>query len=816
MTKLRLLMATSLIAISAAATANAQQLEEIIVSARKVDENLMQVPLAVTAFSAKDIEEMGIKQPTDLALMTPSFTFVNQNGGSGRNDRSGASMVFRGLYLSGAGGGTMFIDGAPINGTQAPSFSDVERVEVLKGPQSVYFGRSTFAGAINFIMREPSNEFKGRVSAEYGSYGNNEESISVEGPIVEDKLAARLSARYYYRGGQYTNWANTSEKLGSQSTKSVSLSSVYTPSDSLKVKLYANYFRDSDGTPAQGVLQAESVNCFPAAGRTIPAGSRAATGYFCGELPTMSKLPAFVISADSVLTSDIRTRMYDNAPSRWLIQSPYFNNHFGLEREAFQIDIRADWDFADGYTLSSLTAYHTNKTAVVLDSTYRAEGHQANLLYNRAGVANSSTFPTNFTYMRQTQGFNRDWSQELRVASPQDNRLRWTVGGNYLRNSSPGGSVFGVDVRGLAFAGSVSRSRPVTYAAFGGLYFDILENVTLSAEARRQWDKTKTIPVVGTNGNYVASTVQPSVQMFKSFTPRVSLDWKFAPNSTVYGLWSRGYRPGGVNAALLNSDAETIAQIRQLVPNAGVNFLPEKLENFEAGIKHTFLDNRARVALSVFYLNYLNGQQGASVPVRTSAGVTNLIGITVNTATAKLKGYELEGEFQVTEQFKLSGNMGLNDSKISTTSLAVYNCADCLHVFGDPKAGLGNRMPTVPKWTWAMSATYTDRLTDNWDWNARVDYSHRGMSFVDYTATSWIGASDNINLSLGVRNETLSISAFVNNLTQNDKLASALGGTFDVQTFAYSTAPILQAQQNAIRMSFPLKRVFGMRAAYNF
>ena len=90
------------------------------------------------------------------------------------------------------------------------------------------------------------------------------------------------------------------------------------------------------------------------------------------------------------------------------------------------------------------------------------------------------------------------------------------------------------------------------------------------------------------------------------------------------------------------------------------------------------------------------------------------------------------------------------------------------------------------------------------------------MNFVDYTATSWIGASDNINISLGVKNEKLSVAAFVNNLTQNDKLAAAIGGSFDVYNFAYSTAPINMGQVNAIRISFPIKRVFGIRGSYNF
>ncbi|MFZ9479108.1 MAG: TonB-dependent receptor plug domain-containing protein, partial [Steroidobacteraceae bacterium] len=130
-------------------------LEEIVVTARKVEENLMTVPMAITAFSSKDIEAAGMKTLNDVMRMTPSFNFVNQFGGSGRNDRSTNSLVFRGLYISGnaglSAGGLLFIDGAPVIGAQPPSMVDIDRIEVLKGPQSAYFGRSAFAGAINFI-----------------------------------------------------------------------------------------------------------------------------------------------------------------------------------------------------------------------------------------------------------------------------------------------------------------------------------------------------------------------------------------------------------------------------------------------------------------------------------------------------------------------------------------------------------------------------------------------------------------------------------------------------------------------------------------
>ena len=104
-------------------------LEEITVTARKVEENLMQVPIAITAFTSKDVEAMGMKQMIDVSTMTPSFHFVNQQGSSGRNDRSSNALVFRGLYLgsnlTNSAGGLLFIDGAPVLSAQPPANTDI-------------------------------------------------------------------------------------------------------------------------------------------------------------------------------------------------------------------------------------------------------------------------------------------------------------------------------------------------------------------------------------------------------------------------------------------------------------------------------------------------------------------------------------------------------------------------------------------------------------------------------------------------------------------------------------------------------------------
>ncbi len=195
-------------------------LEEIVVTARKVEENLMEVPLAITAFSAEDLESIDMAELNDIQLYTPSFSFTNQQGGSGRNDRSSNALVFRGLYLNinvGVNaGGLLFIDGAPVVGGYSPSIVDTERVEILKGPQSAYFGRSTFVGALNFVMKEPGNEFGGRISTDLARFGSNEQHIMIEGPLVKDKLSMRVSGRHWRQGGgtsttmptRPTSWAN--------------------------------------------------------------------------------------------------------------------------------------------------------------------------------------------------------------------------------------------------------------------------------------------------------------------------------------------------------------------------------------------------------------------------------------------------------------------------------------------------------------------------------------------------------------------------------------------------------------------------------
>lgn len=803
-------------------------LEEITITARKVEENLMSVPIAITAFSAKDIESANIKQLNDVMLRTPSFNFVNQQGGSGRNDRSSNALVFRGLYLASNiglnAGGSLFIDGAPVIGSQPPAINDVERIEVLKGPQSAYFGRSTFAGAINFVTRDPSTSFKGRLNAETSSWQSYDMSLSVEGSLT-DTLSGRITARSFDRGGQYTNFADPGgTKLGGQTTQSFSTTLVFKPSESLKIKAYVNAFRDNDGPPAQGALKAESFtgrvdangNCIPfsqapagtaALGQT--AASRASFGYVCGTLPKVEDLPKYIISGDWDTSPAATSAALFNPPNpAWAIFDTSFNKHGGLKREAFQADVRADYEFAGGYTFTSLTAAHNDKTMTLIDLNYR-DGHDRKNSYYAIPTFTAKTVPW-AQFLLVSQVILRDWSQEFRITSPQEGKFRWTAGANFFDGHSPGGTVYGMSPIGPLFAAAITEQNVTTPAVFAAAYYDLSEQLTVSVEGRYQWDKLAQTPKVGTTGAIVTGAAAQELKAtFKSFSPRVTVDYHLTPDTMLYALYSRGYKPGGFNAGLVTSSAATLDALRAAVPSAGLTYEEEQLDNREIGIKSTFLDGRARATLTYFDNQWKNGQVSNSVPV-VVAGTANLIPLVINNGVADLKGVEFEGQLQATRNLKLSATMGYNKSKIVSYGLGAGQCIDCSYVFGTFAGAIGKNLPTAPKITYTLGAEYGDKINGDYDWFARADLMHQGEKYSDFTNVAVVGSQNTLNASIGLRSKNITLELFGKNLTDDSTMNAALLG---VDAFTFLAQP---PNKNELRFSPPLPRSFGVRLLYNF
>jgi iron complex outermembrane receptor protein len=179
-------------------------LEEVIVTARKREENLQEIPIAITAVSAADILEGDVTGLEDIAALAPGFYFFNQGGS--QPGRYNTQLRFRGLnqaqFSPSFETGALFVDGVYVlNGGTSLSLMDIERVEVIKGPQAAYFGRNTFGGAVNFITRDPSmDEFSGELSVSGTDRSRFDVSGIVEGPIIQDSLAGSLS---FQRGTIY-------------------------------------------------------------------------------------------------------------------------------------------------------------------------------------------------------------------------------------------------------------------------------------------------------------------------------------------------------------------------------------------------------------------------------------------------------------------------------------------------------------------------------------------------------------------------------------------------------------------------------------
>ena len=326
--------------------------DAIVVTARRREENMMSVPIAVAVMSSAAIEATGAKDLKDVAQFTPGL-FIKPQGAGTTVDRSQARLVFRGLSTS---EGPIFIDGAPFSGNGSPDVTDVERIEVLNGPQSVYFGRATFSGAVNYVTKRPGNEFGGRVSAEATTYDGFDGRLMVETPIVKDLLAVRVTARRYSYGGQYRNGID-GIRLGRESTTSASVAFALTPSSNLTVRGFYSFRHDNDGPPPSASLRAVG-------GAPRLECRLGGTGgpYWCGKLPSLSQLDPTTFGGNAIVDPLTRSELVENVRGTPTSFSTRWHDEFGLKRITHHAHLRADFATDSGWEFSTLAAYSHNQS----------------------------------------------------------------------------------------------------------------------------------------------------------------------------------------------------------------------------------------------------------------------------------------------------------------------------------------------------------------------------------------------------------------------------------------------------------------------
>ena len=225
-------------------------LEEIIVTARKREESVQDIPIAVSAFTANDIRELGIRSVNDIALYTPGFSFQSGFGRSSNQDRPamrGQTTIINGIANVKAV--STFVDGIYVGGkVSSVDIANIERVEIIKGPQSAQYGRGTYAGAINYVTRRPSEELEGEITVGGAEHDSYEVQGWISGPLVEDTAWFRLAAGYDQYGGEHVNTL-TGDEVNEQKTTNISGKLFFTPNEQFEATLALSYQKVDDSHP---------------------------------------------------------------------------------------------------------------------------------------------------------------------------------------------------------------------------------------------------------------------------------------------------------------------------------------------------------------------------------------------------------------------------------------------------------------------------------------------------------------------------------------------------------------------------------------
>ena len=282
-----LALVTGTVVASLAMPAVAQEvvgLEEVVVTARKREENLQDVALSITAFQAADLERLNVGSISDVAALDSSLIFergygatdtrITIRGLSPTRGRNNVAVLVDGIDISSE---SIAVAGGSLLATQR--LVDIERVEIVKGPQSALYGRSAFAGAIQYVTKDPSKEAEGSVRGDFGDYGRQTVSASLSGP-VNDSLGLRFNGAYWNEDGIYRN-VTTGNKVGGGDGWGAALTGKWQPSDAFSVKARLEYTDDSYEQAAQALIRSNTTAPRLAAGTTRldpVTGAPSATG----------------------------------------------------------------------------------------------------------------------------------------------------------------------------------------------------------------------------------------------------------------------------------------------------------------------------------------------------------------------------------------------------------------------------------------------------------------------------------------------------------------------------------------------------------
>lgn len=767
---------------NARSTQVAQAIEEIVVTARKREESLQDAPLSISAFSSAAIEEKGLRGLQDIASFTPGLKFNDQ--ALAAPGRYNTSVRFRGMFSEAFRAteqlASVFVDGVFVtSGISSLGIEDVERVEIIKGPQSALFGRTTFGGAVNFVTTKPSlEEFGGKLSASITDRRQFEATASIDGPLVKDKVAFQMAGRYYDKRGHWKS-ATDGGRLGNQNTKAISGQLYSEPVEGLAIRWRGNYFTDSDGSPASVYFRGAD----PRFGAVCAPGATRA--YICGALP---KLQDSFIELNTRFVPFVNDVLVNNSTRSPALLNALRPNEPGLERKAWRMSLSLDYDIADtGFSFAAITGLSQEKAGWIRD-------------FDQSG--------NDFWWSADPQ-YHRIFSQEARFAYDDGGWFRALVGGNYIKqkffNSGSGGVALNPPppiASGLVYpATAFARDEPKTYGIFGSVAVDFLEYFTATFEGRYQWDKL--------------FTFSPASNLalrgsFKKFIPRAILQYKPTDDLNFYITYAEGNNPGSIANQIATASADVR---RQIAAATGVTseLIPEEtIKNYEGGVKYAFLDGRAQLNASGYYMQWGNQRSTVAVTVNdpTATGGVRFLNISLPIGKTDLWGVELDATWVPVEGLTLQGTFNWAASEY----VNFPNAGFAQFIAGTNNL-TGRKTPGFPEFSGTFSANYTQPFSGDWNWFVGGELIYTGKQYSDQADLAWIKSNVKANLRGGFENDQFRIEAFVTNVTGS----KAYPSSYRWSDFARAPSVVLFSSQfQGVVAALPDKRQFGLRASFTF
>lgn len=663
-------------------------LEEVLVTAQRKEQTLQDVPISVSVIDSETIKRVNITDAQDYLSVTPNVGFAEEGQRGSRSVR----ISIRGIDSLTGNEGTgqaspigYYMDelsiGQVAQGTANPFLMDIERIEVLRGPQGTFFGLNALGGALNITTKLPDENFYAEVSGEVGNY----DKWTVSG-IVNTPISDTFFLRGVFAEGDSAALVENANPVGGDSANRSSnyrLSARWLATDNLTFDTSFSYSEDK-----QSLQELVSTCVLNRSGQSLSGRATAELG-ISGQLPVTGGLTD---GLGCFPDNDSRVNVSVPTPGTTGLNRPRDREHFNAESTTFLN--RITWE-TKSFTLKSITG--------IIQS-------EADQLFDIDGISVA-------TLIRENEQETDAWSQEIRLSGSTESGFDWTVGGVYFESENERHN--GIVADEVGFAGGrfaphadvnrdIQESNITAKALFADVTWNISDDFSVSLGARASKDEIEECGIDLSPG--VTSIRECETADTDDFSPKISANYNWNEDYASYVTVSRGYKPAGVDVFQSN-------------PN---NFFDEEtVWNYEAGFKGDLWDGRARLNAAVFFMEWEDMQAQTNIIQTNPDGSITSTRKTQNTeAGADIKGIELDFVGLLSENWTLSGSIGYLDATFNDFPNAVVQGRGPVDLTGE-------QIPKAPELTYNLNLEYNFGLAQG-DGYVRLEYTYRDEQVANF------------------------------------------------------------------------------------